>query len=171
MERKIGEIFEFGGEWYQCVSPGLSCAYCDMNKHTCYGVGACSKGLRTDGKEVVYKKLEKVGEPIAYMNRTYQRLKSLDDNTCKYCYFKNQVCNPQLCGEAFFLVGIKKVVEDMGEENDIKPYDKYFSNGTVSNTDNLPKSNLKPFDLEAAKSGKPVCTRDGRKARINSRRT
>ena len=26
--------------------------------------------------------------------------------------------------------------------------------------------NLKPFDLEAAKAGKPVCTRDGRKARI-----
>ena len=28
------------------------------------------------------------------------------------------------------------------------------------------KLNLKTFDLEAAKSGKPVCTRDGRKARI-----
>ena len=28
------------------------------------------------------------------------------------------------------------------------------------------KLNLKPFDLEAARSGKPVCTRDGRKARI-----
>ena len=27
---------------------------------------------------------------------------------------------------------------------------------------------LKPFDLEAAKAGKPVCTRDGRKARIIS---
>ena len=26
--------------------------------------------------------------------------------------------------------------------------------------------NLKEFDLEAAKAGKPVCTRDGRKARI-----
>ena len=26
--------------------------------------------------------------------------------------------------------------------------------------------NLKPFDLEAAKAGKPVCTRDERKARI-----
>ena len=25
---------------------------------------------------------------------------------------------------------------------------------------------MKPFDLEAARSGKPVCTRDGRKARI-----
>ena len=28
------------------------------------------------------------------------------------------------------------------------------------------KLNLKPFNLEKAKSGKPVCTRDGRKARI-----
>ena len=28
------------------------------------------------------------------------------------------------------------------------------------------KLNLKPFDLQKAKSGKPVCTRDGRKARI-----
>lgn len=28
------------------------------------------------------------------------------------------------------------------------------------------KLNLKEFDLEAAKAGKPVCTRDGRKARI-----
>ena len=30
----------------------------------------------------------------------------------------------------------------------------------------LKLSNLKPFSLEAAKAGKPVCTRDGRKARI-----
>lgn len=28
------------------------------------------------------------------------------------------------------------------------------------------KMNLKPFDLEAARSGKTVCTHDGRKARI-----
>ena len=28
------------------------------------------------------------------------------------------------------------------------------------------KLNLKPFDLQKAKLGKPVCTRDGRKARI-----
>ena len=34
-----------------------------------------------------------------------------------------------------------------------------------SNSENIGK-NLKPFDLQAAKSGKPVCTRDGRKARI-----
>ena len=34
-----------------------------------------------------------------------------------------------------------------------------------SNSESIGK-NLKPFDLEAAKVGKPVCTRDGRKARI-----
>lgn len=45
-------------------------------------------------------------------------------------------------GEIF--VEIKQNKEDMEEE----------------------KLNLKKFDLEAAKAGKPVCTRDGRKARI-----
>ena len=171
MERKIGELFEYNGEWLQCVEQPKKydktvCALCAFQGNGNCELDRCSGTYRSDKKFVIFKKLEKVGEPITYMNRTYQRLKSLDDNICKYCYFKNQVCNPQLCGESFFLVGIKKVVEDMGEENDIKPYDKYFSNGTVSNTDNLPKSNLKPFDLEAAKQGKPVCTREGRKARI-----
>ena len=31
---------------------------------------------------------------------------------------------------------------------------------------NKDSNNFKPFNLEAAKAGKPVCTRDGRKARI-----
>ena len=35
----------------------------------------------------------------------------------------------------------------------------------LSNTEKIGK-NLKEFNLEAAKAGKPVCTRDGRKARI-----
>ena len=38
-------------------------------------------------------------------------------------------------------------------------------NEELSNLENTGK-NLKPFNLEAAKTGKPVCTRDGRKARI-----
>lgn len=40
-----------------------------------------------------------------------------------------------------------------------------INNPNFSNTKKIGK-NLKPFDLEAAKAGKPVCTRDGRKARI-----
>ena len=51
-----------------------------------------------------------------------------------------------------------KQKEDM-EEKKIQHYDCFFD-GKSS------KSNLKPFDSKAAKSGKPVCTRDGRKARI-----
>lgn len=38
-------------------------------------------------------------------------------------------------------------------------------NAKLSNSENIGK-NLKPFDLEAVKQGKPVYTRDGRKARI-----
>lgn len=39
------------------------------------------------------------------------------------------------------------------------------SNTKHSNSEKIGK-NLKPFDLEKAKAGKPICTRDGRKARI-----
>ena len=35
----------------------------------------------------------------------------------------------------------------------------------LSNTENIGKK-LKPFDIQKAREGKPVCTRDGRKARI-----
>ena len=30
MEHKIGEIFEYNGEWYQCINKGFSCADCDI---------------------------------------------------------------------------------------------------------------------------------------------
>ena len=63
MERKIGEIFEHQGEWYQCVE-GTGCYKCDFNfnEDTCTAEDPhCT--CRTDHKNVVYKKLEKVGEP------------------------------------------------------------------------------------------------------------
>ena len=43
------------------------------------------------------------------------------------------------------------------EEKKIQHYDCFFDKK---------KSNLKPFDIQKAREGKPVCTRDGRKARI-----
>lgn len=49
-------------------------------------------------------------------------------------------------------IEIKENKEDMEEEKH-------------SNLENTGK-NMKPFDLQKAKAGKPVCTRDGRKARI-----
>ena len=196
MERKIGEIFEFNGEWYQCVKGG-GCNCCDLLENgICVNDfslnGSCFSHQREDETRVIFKKLEKVGEPIVYMSRTFQRLKLLDTEQCKYCYFRNQVCNPQLCEKETFLVEIKQTKEEMEEKKltyeELKHY--YDSTCGLWAIDRNPEqvtlewivenafqlgdtihekvcaSNLKPFDLEAAKAGKSVCTRDGHKARI-----
>ena len=201
MERKIGEIFEYNGEWYQCVSPGLSCAYCDMNKHTCYGVGACSKGLRTDGKEVVYKKLEKVGEPFTSVGKLYQHYKVFDINNvygdvfwCVHNYKaktltieikqnKEDMEEKEQCGDNRFEV-IEKAKKHLlsstnieSRKEEMKVLDNFlircwqmgwldkYNDTKHSNSEKVGK-NLSPFDLQKAREGKPVCTRDGRKARI-----
>ena len=155
MEWKIGEIFEYNGEWYQCIV-GNSCVDCSFNKRKCSTVvdngdpiGDCCADRRKDNKSVIFKKLEKVGEPITVNGKNVQLLKTTIAN-CDNCAFYKDVncdftCYPRKCygGEEGTYVEIK-TKEDM-EEN---------------------KLNLKPFSLEAAKAGKPVCTRGGRKARI-----
>lgn len=150
MERKIGEIFEYNGEWYQCIV-GNDCENCAFNERKCYTVvdngdtiGDCCADRRKDNKDVIFKKLEKVGE--MYEKRvsdgtfsTFQRYKVYNSVILPkkpYMYY-NFI-------DSTIEIEIKQKQEDM-EEN---------------------KLNLKPFDLEAAKLGKPVCTRDGRKARI-----
>ena len=159
MERKIGEIFEFGGEWYQCVSPGLSCAYCDMNKHTCYGVGACSNELRTDGKGVVYKKLEKVGEPFS--DKYFGLVQKYELEMYSYSTKDKRVCFAD--GYDVF-IKIKQNKKDMEDLDKIKVRD--YTKVEELNVMEEKKLNLKPFDIQKAREGKPVCTRDGRKTRI-----
>ena len=148
MERNIGEIFEYNGEWYQCVeSQDGSCKHCDMNfEGKCpIPIKECTESGRSDKSYVIFKKLEKVGEPythycpsgiIIYFQRYKIFNKSYSHNT-EYimCDFNK---------DGIVSIEIKQNKEDM-EEN---------------------KLNLKPFDLQKAKAGKPVCTRDGRKARI-----
>lgn len=165
MERKVGEIFEYNGEWYQCIhTKSLGCENCDLATKSdihCSDVfeirGECLSCYRKDGKSVIFKKLEKVGDPIRIENKSYQKIK-VPDALCNNCAFYdnfsrdcklNGYINPYptyscLINEMF--VEIKQNKEDMEEK----------------------KLNLKPFDLEAAKAGKLVCTRDGRKARIIS---
>ena len=73
MERKIGEIFEYNGEWYQCVECN-SCNECSLYTTECGSgtksdladevFGVCSKIRRSDSKHTIFKKLEKVGEPF-----------------------------------------------------------------------------------------------------------
>lgn len=163
MERKIGEIFNYKDNWYQCIeNTGYGCIICHFNTHNnicCNNVlniiGNCLPPYRKDYKSVVFRKLEKVGNPIMVENKSYQKIKVPDalcnncafyDNfsrNCKLSYYINhQPAYSCLKDEIF--VEIKQNKEDMKEK----------------------KLNLKEFNLEAAKAGKPVCTRDGRKARI-----
>ena len=141
MERKIGEVFEYNGEWYQCVK-GHTCGECSFNKSSwnCLFDGTPYCSDRSDEIEVIFKKLEKFGEPFTSGGKLYQHYKVFEiDN---------------VCGDGFWCVHnykaktltieIKQTKEDMEEK----------------------KLNLKPFDIHKAREGKPVCTRDGRKARI-----
>ena len=86
----------------------------------------------------------KIGEIRQIDNEWYQCLES-SSCRCDYCDY----------GE---LGDCHKIACASGERSDDK--EVYFKR-----LEKIGK-NLKPFDLEEAKAGKPVCTRDGRKARV-----
>lgn len=295
MERKIGEIFEYNGEWYQCKKsdPAVNadgimdcCEGCSMTASECADFN-CSDYERLDKTQVIFKKLEKVGEPYSdycptgrtihfQRYKCYQKpiiegnivwhwpddnfidieikqnkedinkeelitihgktVKRIKGNCFDCCFYSKGMCEltmkeaeAQNCGMGMIYMEVKQNKEDMEEKTikikkeDIKvgskviylpsnrpyviteancrmkydgdwhdcviytplydnPYKcfvrpiKDFAQNFVldsaeekeekySNLESTGK-NLKPFDLEAAKAGKPVYTRDGRKARI-----
>lgn len=65
--------------------------------------------------------------------------------------------------DSIVLIEIKQTKEDM--EQEIEYFGDENNNAKHSNPESVGK-NLRPFDLQKAREGKPVCTRDGRKARI-----
>ena len=151
MERKIGEIFEFGGEWYQCLVENDyyrckdDCVFYNKEYDLCDEESPeCIDYKRSDNTNVIFKKLEKVGEPYAEGNsivseRMFQKYRTYEKN-----FFLNERDLLFTSYGDIVSIEIKQKQEDMEEK----------------------KLNLKPFDLEAAKAGKPVCTRNGHKARI-----
>ena len=239
-ERKIGEIFEYNGEWYQCVEYD-GCDECSLRTTECGSgtksdlayemFGHCSKVARSDNKHTIFKKLEKVGEPVIGKGRTFQRLIGFGVS-CEGCIFNTEK-NPcdkyhyveGPCPDREIWVEIKqnekdmegKVIEDIkvgnkviclsnnksyfitetncrmkydGDWHDcviytplydnpykcfVRPIKDFAQNFVLDSAEekeekysNLESTgkNLKPFDLQKAKEGKPVCTRDGGKARI-----
>ena len=217
MERKIGEIFEYNGEWYQCVeSSDGSCRNCNMN----FGgkcpipIKECTESGRSDKKYVISKKLEKVGEPIElasgmffqrmliYNNPIYNGEKRLFFNSPHETFMYLELNQNQEDMEE------KEIIEKLSEKvhnawmkekklqgftygekyddvnkkhpdllpyealkEEVKEYDRVTVRAVLKAQKELQqerntKLSLKSFDLEAAKVGKPVCTRDGRKARI-----
>ena len=115
MERKIGEIFEHKGEWYQCVE-GTGCYKCDLyfNGNTCTAKNphcAC----RSDWKNVVYKKLEKVGEPYEFQKRIIQTYKLY---TTPFISANMDFVFTYLNGSSTINIIIKQNKEDMEEKKD-----------------------------------------------------
>lgn len=197
MERKIGEIFEYKGEWFQCVKDDypFSCQKCCFyngadKKCSEELTGYCSSGYRRDGKEIIFKKLEKVGLPyISSRNKKKHQLYK-----CFYVPIVTKDKHIEIGDANFVGIEIKQNQEDM-EENNLKrqmvvtansqfkgiqevltkELSKVAEKGLVEDAifkafkellSGKQKTDLKPFNLEAAKAGKPVCTRGGRKARI-----
>ena len=151
MERKIGEIFEYDGEWYQCLHTKdefknkiiYFCHNCSIPTSDCICFD-CLARTRSDKQQVIFKKLEKVGEPYVI---TYCKENILVQEYKLFCKVTLTPSTPRtfvVPSNDTIEIEIKQSQEDMEEK----------------------RLNLKPFDLEAAKAGKPVCTRDGRKARI-----
>lgn len=207
MERKVGEIFEYNGEWYQCIhTKSLGCENCDLATKSdihCSDVfeirGECLSCYRKDSKSVIFKKLEKVGEPHFIYDKIFKGGKVYVQNFMVYEDFKNHkpICDDYVLydwHEKIISIEIKQNKEDMEEKKLTYEELEHYYDSTcglwaidrdpkqvtlewiVENAfqlgDTIPEkvcaSNLKPFDLEAAKAGKLVCTRDGRKARIIS---
>lgn len=70
MEWKIAEIREVNGEWYQCVEH-KGCHSCAFALSQGIGIRCGFNGdphcaYRSDGKLVIFKKLEKFGKPYEY---------------------------------------------------------------------------------------------------------
>lgn len=234
MERKIGEIFEYNGKWYQAVKSQGKCHSCDLfiDGHCVSDFslnGSCFYCHRKDGENVMFRELEKVGEPVIVEGRTFQCFIGFYVS-CEGCVF-NTGKNP--CDKHHYIEGpcpnneiwveIKqnekdmegKVIEDIKVGNKViclsnnKPYfitetncrmkyngnwhdcviytpfydnpykcfvrpiEDFAQNFVLDSAKEEKHSNLesagkklKPFNLEAAKAGKPVCTRDGRNVRI-----
>lgn len=195
-ERKIGEIFEYNGEWYQCVK-GNTCNDCAFYRSSCGSLnckGSCRYNFRKDATNVIFKKLEKIGKPYEHYEKFYQ------------CYKLPMETEIRLLPNNCYPIGKDNLVEieikqkeDMEEkkiklsQDDIdwlkkqirwaalpgyitheEDYDRateeimnlFIPSDTEHSSSEKIGKNLKPFDLEAAKAGKPVCMRDGRKARI-----
>ena len=116
MERKIGEIFELGGEWYQCIIG--HCNQCSFDEAgTCKFIGNPHCAYRNDKKLACFKKLKKIGEPYMLEDIKFQKYRVFKT---PYIYHKID-CSWQSFADPYYIsLEIKQNKEDM-EENKIAP--------------------------------------------------
>lgn len=188
-EYKVGEIFKHNGEWYQCIRvEDNSCNNCSLNQECMNHSPSrhyCCSFSRTDEKDVVFKRLKKIGNPYVYNGIVVQKYE-LETNQITipgnlYTYFNgventieieikqnkkedmkiNKVAM-NIDDRDYLLDRLEEILHDTHCQQYKDEICEAFSKYII--TENV--SGLKPFNLDAAKAGKPVCTRDGRKARI-----
>ena len=187
MEHKIGEIFEYNGEWLQCVEQPEKydktvCSICAFQGNGNCELDRCSGTYRSDKKFVIFKKLEKVGEPYEHYEKLYQcyklpmetKIRLLPDN-----------CHP-IGKDNLVEIEIRENKENNmeGKNNNqtedtlLKRLVSEYINNKIEYSDfekrvkmlyvddKGEKLELIPFDLSKAKSGRKLYTRDGKMARI-----
>ena len=153
MERKIGEIFEYNGEWYQCIEQPENydetvCNLCDFHGIGNCELDRCSGTYRSDKKSVIFKKLEKIGNPYL----AHDPSRNIDVVVQDYKLYNQSAC--------------------YNGWEELLPFGHYIMNGIVTiqieqkTRITMEEKKLRLFNLEEAKQGKPVCTRDGSPARI-----
>ena len=175
MEHKIGELFKNEhGLWYQCIPSDThisddcyGCCFLSLNCCICNKtlIGKCDSEDRKDGKSVIFKQIKSIGKPIQIGDKIMQMYKVFVKPYVPKEIGHFTITSPS---NLAILIEVKQTKEDMEEyrmydaKEDIPEFDKVVDECLFDKA----KLKLKPFDLEAAKAGKPVCTRDGRKARI-----
>lgn len=172
MECEIGEIRKVGNKWLQCIEGicNKECYFYNRSLHkTIAGIngndfGACNACFRSDNKSVIFKELEKIEGPYDDCGTILQRFKIYTNVTNA----DTKGLELHIYSDYTIGIEIKQNKEDMEEykmydaKEDILEFDKVVDECLFGED----KLNLKPFDLQKAREGKPVYTRDGRKARI-----
>ena len=163
MEYKIGQIFEMDGIWYQFVKDDANgCKNCEFYYYSKIKCAIpdedvrCSKWHREDGNNGHFVRLLPLGKVYEQGGDKWQQYKCIEKPNTE----DKRVYIAHTDSEVGLSVSIR-----LTSLNDMKSEMAEIKNENLSNTEKIGK-NLREFDLEAAKSGKPVCTRDGRKARI-----
>lgn len=193
MECQIGEIRKVGNKWLQCVESACNkeCYFYNRSLHkTIAGIndndfGACNACFRSDDKSVIFKELEKIGGPYDDCGTILQRFKiytnvtNADTKGLELHIYSNDTIGIEVKQNKKEVMDMHKVTMNIDDRDYLldklesilhdthcqqykdeicEAFSKYIA------TENA--SGLKPFDLNAAKAGKPVCTGDGRQARI-----
>lgn len=161
MEYKIGQIFEMDGIWYQFVQDNAhGCASCVfhtegrkcVNPEKGVRCGSWQRRDETSGHFVRLLPLDVYEQG----GDKWQQYKCIEKPNTE----DKRVYIAHTDSEVGLIVSIR-----LTSSNDMESEMAEIKNENLSNTENIGKK-LKPFDIQKAREGKPVCTRDGRKARI-----